>query len=280
VNSSFAQSILEHTDEMAVKILESEIQGLSNGGDSSSIVQNNLKSKVPEKELKVEVDTFFDPNFDYSEFSGRMTDRDDTASIIKVSSESRNVKFFRASDPVEFRLPTGNKKETCEAFVRSVEKNFFVLYVKDIAQCFSKSDYFRRGTSLVFKSKKLYERVKEASLFRSTLFEKKKDFLSQLNGINKKIWNYEDEKIKIASEYDKKILALEKEKQDALEIHMSKKNDYIVLQRELIYRLDTVDKEMNFYRVEKDEALVDRWHLDKDLGYPVVERPETLRKRE
>ena len=51
------------------------------------------------------------------------------------------------------------------------------------------------------------------------------------------------------------------------------------LQRELAYRLDNIDKELSFYRIEKVEPLFDRWHLDHDLGYPVYERPEEIRPR-
>ena len=43
--------------------------------------------------------------------------------------------------------------------------------------------------------------------------------------------------------------------------------------------LDNIDKELNFYRLEKDELLFDRWHLDHDLGYPVYEKPEEVRPR-
>lgn len=279
------QDILARPEEEAIKQLETEIRGQV-AGDKTVVRKRSVeattetlkKNNLAERSLKLEVDTFFDPKYDYSFFSGRVTDKDDTTSIIKVSSESRNIKFFRSGDKVQFRLPA-KKDDYCDAFVRGIEDNYFVLYVKDLSPCFGSDEYFRRGTSLIFFSPKLLERVREASVFRATLFQKKRDFLSQLNQLNQDVWNYEEQKMKIAAEYDKKIAEIEKQKQLALDQHLSRKNDYVTLQRELIYRLDNIDKEIDFYRVEKEEPLFDRWHQDQDLGYPVFEKPEPLRAR-
>ncbi len=282
--SIFAQrDILERPEEEAVKQIEDELKKQNDEARArqrNSVVSDTVKvmeqNNLPKKVLNVETDSFFDPKFDYSIFSGRVTDRDETTSIVKVSTESRNIKFFRAGDPVKFRLPS-KKTDMCEGHVRSIEETYFVLYVKDLGTCFDKDEYFRRGTSLVFQSPKLLERVREASIFRSSLFNKKKDYLSQLNELNHGVWNYEEEKVRIAAEYDKKILEIEKQKQQALDQHLARKNDYVTLQRELTYRLDKVEKEIDFYRVEKDEPLFDRWHKDQDFGYPVYERPVPLK---
>ena len=59
-----------------------------------------------------------------------------------------------------------------------------------------------------------------------------------------------------------------------------KKEDSINLQRELSYRLDKLDKDLEFYRIDKDEPKVDRWHLDHDLGKPVAKRPVDLKYRD
>lgn len=284
-NAFAQQDILARPEEEAIKQLENEIRGQV-AGDKTIVRKRSIeaqtetlkKNNLPERTLKVEVDSFFDPKYDYAIFSGRVTDKDDTTSIIKVSAESKNIKFFRSGDKVQFRLPS-KKDDFCEAFVRGIEENYFVLYVKDLSPCYGTDEYFRRGTSLIFFSPKLLDRVREASVFRATLFQKKKDFLSQLNQLNHDVWNYEEQKMKIAAEYDKKIAEIEKQKQLALDQHLSKKNDYVTLQRELIYRLDNIDKEIEFYRVEKEEPLFDRWHQDQDLGYPVFEKPEPLRAR-
>lgn len=236
-------------------------------------------SAVPKETLKIDADSFYDPNFDYSKFSARVTDRDATASIVKVSSENKNIKFFRAGDLVEFKIQNNKGADFCQGFVRSIEDRYFVMFVKDIFPCFPKEEYFRRGTALIMQSEKLAMRVREASVYRASLLVKKKDFMEQLNGINQFIWNFEEQKIQVAAEYDQKIVEIEKQKALALDRILAKKNDQIKLQRELAYRLDNIDKEVTFYRVEKDDLLFDRWHLDHDLGYPVYERPEEVRPR-
>ncbi len=235
--------------------------------------------KLSKETLKIDPDSFYDTMFDYSKFSGRVTDRDRTASIVKVSSESRNVKFFRAGDLVEFKIQNSKDSEFCQGYVRSIEENYFVMFVKDLFPCFPKEDYFRRGTALIMQSDKLAMRVREASVYRASLLNKKKDFMGQLNGINQGVWNFEERKIQVAAEFDQKIAEMERQKTKALDQLLSEKNDHIRLQRELAYRLDNIDKELKFYRVEKEELLFDRWHLDHDVGLPVYEKPEEVRPR-
>ncbi len=224
-------------------------------------------------------DSYFDPEFVYSEFTGRVTDRDKTASIIKVSSETKNIKFFRSGDPVRFRL-AGHSTNLCTGFVRSVEKNFFVLYVKDITRCWGETSYLRRGAMLVFDSEQLAARVLDASNFRIILLKRRRDYFKQLNDINHFVWSFDQERIKMASEFDEKITALRQAKQKALDMLNVKKEDSINLQRELSYRLDKLDKDLEFYRIDKDEPKVDRWHLDHDLGKPVAKRPVDLKYRD
>lgn len=234
---------------------------------------STLKKSV----LKIDPDSFYDPTFDYSRFSGRVTDRDATGSIIKVSSESKNVRFFHAGDFIEFKIQAQPKSEFCQGYVRSIEESFFVMFVKDIAPCFSNEEYFRRGTALIMHSPKLAQRVKEASIYRASLMIKKKDYMHQLNNLNQSIWTFEEKKIQLAADYDRKIIEIEKDKMRAIGELLAKKNDEMRLQKELISRLDGVDREFDFYRVEKEELMFDRWHLDHDLGPPVYDKPEEVR---
>lgn len=218
-------------------------------------------------------DSFYDPKYDYSNFTGRVTDRDDTNSIVKVTSENENIKFFRSGDMVRFRLAAQNTKE-CRGYIRSVEKNYIVLYVQDITLCWGVDDYFRRGSLLVFNSDTLASRVRDASTYRIVLLKRRSSFYRQLNDVNHFIWSYDQEKVKLASEYDEKITALRQAKQKAMDMMATKKRDSINLQRELSYRLDKLDKDLEFYRVDKDDPKIDRWHLDHDLGKPVSKRPK------
>ncbi len=240
---------------------------------------NTNTNSLKKESLLVDTDSFYDPSFDYTTFSGRVTDRDATTSIVKVSSETKNVKFFRAGDLIEFKIQKMEGDGFCQGYVRSIEDNYFIMYARELGPCFPKEEYFRRGTALILRSEKLAQRVREASVYRSSLLNKKRDFMTQLNGINNGIWNFEERKVQVAAEYDRKIAEIEREKLKALENLLSRKNDEITLQRELAFRLDSIDKEIDFYRIDKNEPLVDRWHLDHDLGYPVYERPEELRPR-
>ncbi len=235
--------------------------------------------KLQKETLKIDPDSFYDPKFDYSKFSGRVTDRDATASIVKVSSENKNVRFFRAGDLIEFKIQNNKESEFCQGYVRSIEESYFVMYVKDLFPCFPKEEYFRRGTALVMQSDRLGMRIREASVYRATLLNKKKDFMLQLNGINQDVWNFEERKIQVAAEFDQKIAEIEKQKTKALDQLLSNKNDQLRLQRELAYRLDNLDKELSFYKIDKEDLLFDRWHLDHDLGYPVYDKPEEIRPR-
>ena len=217
-------------------------------------------------------DSFFDPKYDYSTFTARVTDRDDTNAIVKVSSENKNIKFFRSGDQLRFRL-AAQKTKYCRGYIRSVEKNYFVLYVQDITLCWGNNDYFRRGSLLLVKSDTLTSRVRDASTFRIVLLRRRADFYKQLNDVNHFVWSYEQEKIRLAADFDEKITALKQAKQKAMDMLKTKKKDSIDLQKELSYRLDKLDNDLEFYRVDKDEPKIDRWHLDHDLGKPVTDRP-------
>ena len=225
------------------------------------------------------VDPFFEKNVDYSKFYGRTTDRDSTGNVVKVQSESENTKLFRAGDKVTFTIPTNPRDEPCEGYVRDVEDKFFVMYVKDFSPCWGRADYFRRGTQLNFVSVALAKRVQDAAVYRIILMKRKRDFLRQLNEINHFLWSYDQQKVLEAAKYDRKIAELEKVKQQTLENLASKKKDQIYLQKELVYRLDELDKDIGFFRVEKTQLLHDRWDLDHHIGHPVGQRPQKMKSK-
>ena len=237
--------------------------------------QKNLRvaGKSLKHLVKEQSDSFLDPNRNYRFFTGRVTDRDKGTNILKISSEDQNTKFFRAGDKVKFRLARGGKGY-CESYIRSVEEGYFVLYIKEIFPCFGEEKYFRRGTLLIFDSASLAKRVKDASRHRVTLLKRKQDFYNQLNGVNHFLWSFDQQKVLVAAEFDKKLLQLRKSKEDALELLQSKRKDQLRLQKELVFRLDRLDHDLDFYRIDNTELLIDRWHLDHDLGLPVGRRPQ------
>lgn len=255
------------------------------GGDAvdyskfSKKLAQELQQDISKLEELEDQDSFYDKDFDYSSFSARVTDRDKTSNIIKITSENRNIKFFRAGDEVLFNIASMKNRDKCEGHVRSVEDKYFVIFVKDLIPCWGKSEYFRRGTVLVVKSFRLAERVREASIYRGILLKRKKSFFKQLNNVNHFIWSYNQQRVKTAAEYDREIMKIRKKKQRALEELQLNKKDQIVLQKELIQRLDGIDEDLNFYRIDKDELTIDRWHLDQDLGIPVGKRPGKVKPR-
>lgn len=241
-----------------------------------SLKKQTKKRREERRELDELVkDSFYDNTKDYSRFLGRVTDRDDTATIFKVYSSNRNIKFFRSGDPIYF-YPASREEKFCQGHVRSREKNYFTLYAKDISKCWRIDKYFRRGTLVRVWSPVLADRVRDASIHRVTLLKRRKSFLRQLNDINHFTWSYDQQRINLASEYDKKILELKNQKREALDSLMKRKSESANLQQTLSYRLDHIDEDLDFYRIEPDISRGDRWNDDHDLGLPVTKRPQSI----
>jgi hypothetical protein len=220
-----------------------------------------------------------DPKVDYERFSGRVTDKDDNSRVFKIKVENNNSKFFRAGDLVLFKLNLNENRDYCKAFVRNVEEFHFTIYVESLAPCYSTSEYFRRGTVLNFFSKVLGLRVFEASKYREQLIVRKEDFLKQLNDINHFIWNFDQLKVKRAADYDEEINRLQREKRKAMDDMIALKQERLVLQNELMKKLNELDESLLFYRVERQELMTDRWESDHDQGLPFGQRPQNIRQR-
>ncbi len=218
------------------------------------------------------------PKVDYQSFSGRVTDKDKTGRVLKVKVENNNVKFFKAGDEVSFNINTKDTDLPCRANVRSVEDFYFIIYVKNFANCYSEDKYFPRGVILNFHSPTLAMRVFEASKYREILLLKKDGFLTQLNNINNYLWGYKQEKIRVAAQYDEKINELKRQKRLAIDGLLKLKQEKILLQSELQSKLNTLDGSLQFYRVERQEYLLDRWNMDHDGITPVSQRPQKLKR--
>jgi len=219
-------------------------------------------------------DSFYDPTFDYSFFKGRVTDRDETTRIFKVESGTKNTRLFRIGDMVEFTINQTQVNQRCQGFVRSVEEKYFVMYVADIRSCLGNNEYFRRGSVLRFKSEVLSERVRQASAHRKTLLERKSDLFNQLNNVNDFLWGFDQKSISVAAEYDKEILRIKRQKQEAIDNLQLKRQEQFKLQKELVFYLDQLEKDLDFYLVEKRDQTMDRWFSDLDMGLPVETRPQ------
>lgn len=223
------------------------------------------------------VDPFYDFNARYDLFEGRVSDRDTTNSIFKISSQNANIKYFKVGDPLQFQIARGGKNGFCEANVRDVENEFVVIYVKNLGPCWSEQEYLRRGTILSFRSDTLARRVEESSLYRMVLLKRREDYFKQMNEINHFIWSYDQQKILLASEFDKKIVELQKQKQKAIDELLNKKKYNVHLQKELAYRLDLLDKDIDFYRISPTDG-DNLWRRDQNLGKSVGTRPQPIKE--
>lgn len=217
-----------------------------------------------------ELDSFYDEKIDYSSLIARITDRDKTGNILRIYSQNKNIRFFRIGDPLSFRMASRTKSKFCRGNVRSVEEHYFVIYVRDVFACIEKDEYFiRRGSMIHIKSKSLSRRIIDASTHRLLLLKRKKDLLTQLKGINNFLWSYQQHRIKLAVEYDNKLIAMKKEKQKALEVMLGKRRDSIILQNKIPYYLDQVEKDLEFYRIDNRNSFLNRWDSDHNLGLPM-----------
>jgi hypothetical protein len=220
-----------------------------------------------------------DENINYAQFTGRVTDRDNAGKIIKVKVENNNIKFFRTGDRVNFRILNSKLVRKCRGYVRSIEDFYFVMFVDDLNYCRGTKEYFRRGTIITMNSEVLAQRVYEASKFREMLLLKKDDFLKQLNGINNELHNFDEKYVMVAAEFDRQMTAIQKEKRLALDKLVQERKQKVKLQASLMGELNNLDQNLKYYRVERQELLMDRWSMDQDTGAPVGNRPQKLIER-
>ena len=235
---------------------------------------------ISNEKITEEVSAFYNKDVNYAQTVARITDRDASGTVFKIRGEDPNLKFLRSGDKISFHMPGKNKKEQCVAYVRSSEFDYIIIFVKDYQQCWKHDGKIRLGTILKIYSDDLSSRVSGASLHRVTLLKKKEDFIIQLKELNNFIWAYNAKRVQVAANFDKKILDIQKAKAKALSFVSLKKKSSLILQDELAFKLDEVDKELEFYRVEKREFYSDRWFMDHDLGKPVNKRPQDLKKRD
>ena len=168
-----------------------------------------------------------DPEVDYTRFGGRVTDKDKSGHILKIHVENNNTKFLKAGDVVKFKVNNQDLGEYCEANIRSIEDFYYTIYVTTFSKCWKNAQYLARGLQLNFVTKKLEQRVFEASKYRELLILRKESFLKQLNDINQFLWTYDQARLQAAAEFDQQINQLEREKQIALDNLIQKKQENI-----------------------------------------------------
>ena len=207
---------------------------------------------------------------DYSYFYGRITDMTADGKIVRLNTENKNIKLFRAGDILKFKTIKGEIDKECLGYVRDTDGAYLVFSVTSYSACWDKDYKMRIGTLLRINSERLFERLKDAKVFREVLKKRKEDFLSQLNEVNTWLWTFKQQKLKAVAKFDQEIEKMKMEKQQEISNLSLKRKDFLHLQRELKFRLDELDRDIEFYRIENARVLRDRWAMDRDLGLEVV----------
>jgi hypothetical protein len=213
---------------------------------------------------------------DYSHFYGRITDVSKDGAILRVNTENKNIKLFRSGDVVKFKLTKNKDGENCIGYVRDVDGDYLVYSVMSFAACSINEERLRVGSLLKLESKQLSERIGDALVFRDVLEKRKDDFLLQLNEVNQWLWSFKEQKLKEVAKYDQEIEAIKLRKFKSVSNLNLKRKDYLHLQRELKFRLDELDRDLEFYRIQNSRVLRDRWAKDRDLGIEVLRPHERV----
>ena len=214
---------------------------------------------------------------DYSKFFGRITDRNQRGDILKIHTENSNIKLFQAGDLTKFYLASKQDKSPCISYVRDVEDNYLVVSLSNVDQCWEEMGSVRRGAIVRMESETLAKRIVDAGVFREVLIKRKNDYLSQLEEVNGFLLNFKQNKTKEVARIEQEIVRLQERKLKKINELNVKRKDYIHLQRELNFRIDKLDEDIEIYRLERVELLRDRWARDLDVGKPVSNRPQDLK---
>lgn len=217
--------------------------------------------------------SIFDPQFDYSHFLGRLTDRDKLSNTLKIKVETSNIRFLRSADALKFSIPTINTN-FCQANVQDIQEsngNYLTIYTPDIKACWDDNDHLlRRGMQISFVSPTLQERVVAAEQMRQVYIKQKEDFLIQLNSINNFLYTFNEQITHAVSNYDKKLHQLQQERQQQIDQLLSDKENKIKIQKELVKKVEWIKNQLKYYQIERIEPVLDRWNQDLKTGFPVV----------
>ena len=154
--------------------------------------------------------------------------------------------------------------------MRDTDGNYIVFSVASFTPCSLDGERLRVGSLMKLESFMLSERVSDAKVYRDVLLKRKDDFLVQLNEVNQWLWSFKQQKLKETAKYDQEIEKIKLEKFKALSNLNMKRKDYLHLQRELKFRLDELDRDIEFYRIQNSRVMRDRWAMDRDLGIETV----------
>ncbi len=221
--------------------------------------------------MSLDFDGFLDPKRDYSKNIGRISDIHQEKKIFKVKVENDTTRFLKTGDTVLIRFEKLSKAQ-CETYVVSTEISYVTLSWLTLDKCWDTKNYFRRGLVVHLESSVMQLRVQQASAYRRQLLERRNIYLKQLSDVNNFFWQYDTDRDKLLNEYDQKINALKNERSKVVGGLDEQRASKTKVQGELMQELNSIDELLNFYRIDRKEALTDRFYQDYDTSAPVDQK--------
>jgi hypothetical protein len=217
-----------------------------------------------------------DPEIDYSKLKGRVTDKRKNGRLIRIYTEHNNGKFLKTGDLVSFSLKKADASQ-CFGIVRETENFYITLRIRNFVDCTDSEKFVRAGTLLYFDSEVLKKRIYQAAKLRYQLLQRREKLAEKKKRIRRFIWSYDQQKMKTSAGYEQLILKKSREKQVALDDHLTRKKDSITLARELKRKLNQIDFDLRFYHVDRTELMADKLKVPRDSPekwqFPPKEQP-------
>ncbi len=202
---------------------------------------------------------------DASTFSGRISSLNDTAQLMRIKINFKNLKYVNQNDRIEFWNETYPERR-CIGYVKARTNDYLMLKIPNYQTCIKKV-FVTTGTYLHMYSPDLEKNLnigkelvgvllkKEMALTSKKLrYQKELDiYVEKMDAVNKR---YEVLRQKLELEWQRELASLEEDKTKSF---MNYKNTEA--------RLNEVHHKMEKYRIQDQNLYEDRWSLDPKLYY-------------
>lgn len=200
---------------------------------------------------------------DEGNFSGRISEINLQASLVRFYLEFENQKYLNKKDQLDF-WDTGNPRYRCRGYVVGRAPNYILVKVPEFKVCL-KYVNMAPGRYILFHSQDLSNNLVMGREVYQILIKKKlalggklkrheeelHQHIEKVNAVNER---YQVLKDKLEAEWREQLQALEEDKSVTLGQYQSTKN-----------QLDEVNFKMEQYRIEDKNFVLDRWALDPRL---------------
>lgn len=161
-----------------------------------------------------------------TEFSGKIVKNHQDKGMVRISSWSENLKFFRSGHRLHF-WRRGMKSSDCQAVVLKHFRRELLVAVDEYARC-SKALLLSEGTSLIFMSDDLSQTLYESKDLIHLLLKKRSAQIYRQGEINQKLKTHPQKvlavnerfrilKEKLEKEWQEELYALEQDRVQQVE---------------------------------------------------------------